>query len=193
MSATLRMTREGFGIELRRGRFEIYVNGDGVGSSNATKRSNPGRAGASQPTNAGRPVLQPRSHVRRGGWRSRQLPHTRHDDLATVRGVHRQAGPSDLAQARVGGTRQPPPWAPSCPAVSSANHLDGRHTEATAQRQKTLRMRDGPCERSLRRPGGGSGSIDVRTRRRSRRPWSRPSRPSALEPSGRSSTGSCGR
>jgi hypothetical protein len=32
MSATLRMTREGFGIELRRGRFEIHVDGENVGS-----------------------------------------------------------------------------------------------------------------------------------------------------------------
>jgi hypothetical protein len=32
VSATLRLTREGTGIELRRGRFEICVDGKGVGS-----------------------------------------------------------------------------------------------------------------------------------------------------------------
>jgi hypothetical protein len=32
MSATLRLTREGVGIELRRGRFEIYVDSESVGS-----------------------------------------------------------------------------------------------------------------------------------------------------------------
>ena len=32
MSATLRMTREGVGIELRRGRFEVSVDGEIVGS-----------------------------------------------------------------------------------------------------------------------------------------------------------------
>ena len=32
MAATLRLTREGFGIELRRGRFEIVVDGRGIGS-----------------------------------------------------------------------------------------------------------------------------------------------------------------
>jgi hypothetical protein len=32
MSATLRMTREGTGIELRRGRFEIVADGTSVGS-----------------------------------------------------------------------------------------------------------------------------------------------------------------
>jgi len=32
MSATLRMTREGRGIELRRGRFEVVVDGKSVGS-----------------------------------------------------------------------------------------------------------------------------------------------------------------
>ena len=32
MSATLRMTREGIGIELRRGRFEVVVDGKSVGS-----------------------------------------------------------------------------------------------------------------------------------------------------------------
>ncbi|HVA09103.1 MAG TPA: hypothetical protein VNG12_20400 [Acidimicrobiales bacterium] len=32
MSATLKLTREGAGIELRRGRFEISVDGKGVGS-----------------------------------------------------------------------------------------------------------------------------------------------------------------
>jgi len=32
MSATLRLTREGAGIELRRGRFEIQVDGSAVGS-----------------------------------------------------------------------------------------------------------------------------------------------------------------
>ena len=32
MSATLRVTREGVGIELRRGRFEIVADGNGVGS-----------------------------------------------------------------------------------------------------------------------------------------------------------------
>jgi hypothetical protein len=32
MSATLRLTREGAGIELRRGRFEIWVDGTIVGS-----------------------------------------------------------------------------------------------------------------------------------------------------------------
>ena len=32
MSATLRMTREGIGIELRRGRFEIVTDGKSVGS-----------------------------------------------------------------------------------------------------------------------------------------------------------------
>ncbi|HET9080237.1 MAG TPA: hypothetical protein VFO01_06945 [Trebonia sp.] len=32
MPATLRLTREGHGIELRRGRFEISVDGRGVGS-----------------------------------------------------------------------------------------------------------------------------------------------------------------
>jgi hypothetical protein len=32
VSATLRMTRKGFGIELRRGRFEILVDGSSVGS-----------------------------------------------------------------------------------------------------------------------------------------------------------------
>lgn len=32
MSATLRLTREGTGIELRRGRFEILVDGESVGS-----------------------------------------------------------------------------------------------------------------------------------------------------------------
>ena len=34
MPATLRLTREGFGIELRRGRFEILVDGRSVGSLN---------------------------------------------------------------------------------------------------------------------------------------------------------------
>ena len=34
MSATLRLTREGVGIELRRGPFEIAVDGGGVGSIN---------------------------------------------------------------------------------------------------------------------------------------------------------------
>jgi hypothetical protein len=33
MSATLRLTREGYGIELRRGTFEIDVDGLSVGSS----------------------------------------------------------------------------------------------------------------------------------------------------------------
>ncbi len=32
MSATLRLTREGFGIELRRGRFEVTIDGEVVGS-----------------------------------------------------------------------------------------------------------------------------------------------------------------
>jgi hypothetical protein len=32
--ATLRLTREGFGIELRRGRFEITVDGQSIGSLN---------------------------------------------------------------------------------------------------------------------------------------------------------------
>jgi len=32
VSATLRLTREGFGIELRRGTFEISVDGQNVGS-----------------------------------------------------------------------------------------------------------------------------------------------------------------
>jgi hypothetical protein len=32
MSATLKLTREGFGIELRRGRFEISVDNNSVGS-----------------------------------------------------------------------------------------------------------------------------------------------------------------
>jgi hypothetical protein len=32
MSATLRLTREGFGIELWRGRFEVQVDGQSVGS-----------------------------------------------------------------------------------------------------------------------------------------------------------------
>jgi hypothetical protein len=32
MSATLRLTREGVGMELRRGRFEISVDGKGAGS-----------------------------------------------------------------------------------------------------------------------------------------------------------------
>lgn len=32
MPATLKLTREGIGIELRRGRFEILVDGRGVGS-----------------------------------------------------------------------------------------------------------------------------------------------------------------
>ena len=32
MSATLRVTREGVGVELRRGRFEIVADGNGVGS-----------------------------------------------------------------------------------------------------------------------------------------------------------------
>jgi hypothetical protein len=32
--ATLRMTRKGFGIELRRGRFEIVVDGRNIGSVN---------------------------------------------------------------------------------------------------------------------------------------------------------------
>jgi hypothetical protein len=32
MSATLRMTREGLGIELRRGQFEVSVDGTSVGS-----------------------------------------------------------------------------------------------------------------------------------------------------------------
>jgi len=32
MSATLRLTREGFGVELMRGEFEIAVDGESVGS-----------------------------------------------------------------------------------------------------------------------------------------------------------------
>jgi hypothetical protein len=32
MAATLRLTREGAGIELRRGRFEIFVDGNSAGS-----------------------------------------------------------------------------------------------------------------------------------------------------------------
>jgi hypothetical protein len=32
VSATLRLTREGAGIELRRGRFEILVDGERVGA-----------------------------------------------------------------------------------------------------------------------------------------------------------------
>lgn len=32
MTATLRLTREGFGVELRRGRFEVLVDDRGIGS-----------------------------------------------------------------------------------------------------------------------------------------------------------------
>jgi len=34
VTATLRVTRKGFGIELRRGRFEILVDGHNIGSIN---------------------------------------------------------------------------------------------------------------------------------------------------------------
>jgi|ERR1700761_6696931 hypothetical protein len=34
MPATLRLTREGFGIELRRGRFDVLVDGQNMGSLN---------------------------------------------------------------------------------------------------------------------------------------------------------------
>lgn len=32
MAATLRVTREGFGVELRRGQFEVWVDGNTVGT-----------------------------------------------------------------------------------------------------------------------------------------------------------------
>lgn len=32
MSTTLRLTREGFGLELRRGRFDVFLDGTNVGS-----------------------------------------------------------------------------------------------------------------------------------------------------------------
>ena len=63
MSATLKLTREGFGIELRRGTFEIDVDGVGVGSID----SHQAKELSIEP---GRHTLQ----LRRGRYRSR--PHS---------------------------------------------------------------------------------------------------------------------
>jgi hypothetical protein len=81
-------------------------------------------------------------------------------------------------------------------------------------RSGVKRLGDGPLKIRCTRPSGWFQAADrparrprpgavprrscprrtgFRTCRRSRRPWSRPSRPSAQAPSGRSSTGSCAR
>jgi hypothetical protein len=76
VSATLRVTHElGFGIELRRGRFEIVVDGKTVGSVEDHETFET--------------VLEPRTLLRGGRWRIRQLPLPRNQDLAPLPRVDR--------------------------------------------------------------------------------------------------------
>ena len=102
MPATLRLMREGFGIELRRGRFEISVDDRSIGSldyrDTVEAPVEPGHH--TLRIRAGR-VLEPRLLVRHGRRRSGQFPLSRGDGLATMGGVVRQAGSRDFAHARV--------------------------------------------------------------------------------------------
>jgi hypothetical protein len=63
MSATLRLRRETRGIELRRGRFEIWVDGRSIGSIDYGKT-------IGEPVEPGHHILQ----VRAGRYSSRELP-----------------------------------------------------------------------------------------------------------------------
>jgi hypothetical protein len=63
MSATLRMSRETFGIELRRGRFEIWVDGHSTSSIDFGKT-------IEVPVEPGHHIVQ----VRAGRYSSRELP-----------------------------------------------------------------------------------------------------------------------
>jgi hypothetical protein len=63
MSATLRMSRETFGIELRRGRFEIWVDGRSADSIDYGKT-------IEVPVEPGHHTVQ----VRAGRYSSRELP-----------------------------------------------------------------------------------------------------------------------
>ncbi|HEV2369962.1 MAG TPA: hypothetical protein VGR90_08790 [Acidimicrobiales bacterium] len=63
MSAALRLTREGVGIELRRGLFDIYVNGERVGQIERHET-------VESPVEPGRHVLR----IRAGRYSSRDHP-----------------------------------------------------------------------------------------------------------------------
>jgi hypothetical protein len=63
MSATLRLRRNGFGIELRRGKFEIWVDGRGIGSIE-------NGATVEEPVEPGHHTLR----IRHGRYSSRELP-----------------------------------------------------------------------------------------------------------------------
>ncbi len=103
MPATLRLTREGFGIELRRGPSvrdarrrqerklaQIPPDVRSAAPARASRRADTRRA-----------VLEPGPVLRRGRRRNRQLPLSRSYGLAEITRVDRQAGSGDRSQARI--------------------------------------------------------------------------------------------
>jgi hypothetical protein len=101
MPATLRLTREGTGMELRRGLFEILVDGKSLGSLKYRETFEAPLQPGITPA-VYRPAGTQAGPVLRGGRRrNRQLPLSRSYGLAEIPCVLRQAGSGYLSQTRI--------------------------------------------------------------------------------------------
>ena len=86
----------------RRGTFHVLLDGNDVASIEGKQAIEvPDRARSSHAANQVRSVQQPKTPLRHGRRKDRQLPLQRPPELAPLRRDHRQARPGTQAQARV--------------------------------------------------------------------------------------------
>ena|SRR5665213_422131 len=102
MSATLKLTHKAIGVEVRRGTFDVVVDGGRVGSLEMNDRDTNG-SWRSHPASPQRPKLEPHSDLRCGRGPGRRLPMHRKEVLADLPPVVRRATPGALAPSGVAG------------------------------------------------------------------------------------------
>ena len=104
MSATLKLTHKAIGVEVRRGTYDVVVDGERVGSVEMNDTIEiPIEAGHHTPASPQRPKLEPHSDLRRGRGPGRRVPMHRKEVLADLSRVVRRATPGAFAPSGIAG------------------------------------------------------------------------------------------
>jgi hypothetical protein len=103
MAATLKLTHRAIGVEVRRGTYDVVLDGERVGSLQLNDPIEiPVEPGPHTPASPQWPQLQPNQDLQRRRGRNRHLPMQREEHLADLSPVLRRSQPGTLAPSRVG-------------------------------------------------------------------------------------------
>jgi hypothetical protein len=141
MAATLRLVHKAIGVEVRRGTYDVVLDGERVGSLELNDPIEipvePGRHTASPQW----PKLQPNQDLRRRRGRNRRLPMQRKEHLADLSPVLRRPQSGTLAPSRVGAA----PESERHRTARRGNHPHPAVCNPSTPRRHRVWRRNMPC------------------------------------------------